>query len=538
MSTFTPAKQTESVTAQQLSFAILGALIVLVLATFQDYGISWDEEVQNNYGEKLLALYSSFFADRSVFSYLNLWFYGGFFDLTTAIVNQFTPFDHFATRHLMGGLFGVVGFFGIWRLTKLLAGDWAALLAVAILASSPLLYGHMFINPKDAPFAWLTVWVLYYGGRALIEGERVTWQTILGLGVTLGLALGTRIMALAWLLSVLGAFAVGVAAEHVKQPKLWLPNFWTRVKPLWWAMPIALVLMSIFWPWSVTAPFNIGKAIKEFTNFPWAAPVLWDGEMVMSTDLPPDYLPMLLWVQMPELVWAGLAAACGLVGLRLRKHGVGFFTNPKTLATLLVTAAALLPIVACAVLDPTLYNGMRHFLFLVPLLGVLAAIGLERFLMWTWNHAKPVTAALVAVIAFGVGRQAWIAHDLHPNEYVYYNAFVGDLTGAEKLFELDYWGSSLKEASTAVFAVIDHAHTTPPGGWKVQVCGNPKSVMYFLPPDKAVLTWDRDVADFYVGLNVPSCRDAPIETGRVLLNVQRRGVTLSRAIDLRKPTSP
>jgi hypothetical protein len=533
-----PKPQVENITAQKLSFAILGAMTVLVLVTFQSYGISWDEEVQNTYGLKILSLYTSFFSDRSVFSYLNLWFYGGFFDLCTAIVNQFTPFDMYATRHLLGGLFGVVGYFGIWRLTKLLAGDWAALIALAILASAPLLYGHMFINPKDAPFAWLTVWVLYYGCRALMEGERVTWKTILGLGITLGLALGTRIMAMAWLLSILGAFAVGVMAANLTAPKVWFPLFWARIKPLWWALPIALALMAIFWPWSVTAPFNIGIAIKEFTDFPWAAQVLWDGEMVMSNDLPPEYLPLLLWVQLPELVWFGLGAAIVLVIMRLTKHGIPFFTNAKTLAVLLVTVTALLPIVACAALDPTLYNGMRHFLFLVPLLGILAAIGIERLVQWTWRNAKPVAYALIAFITIGVGRQAWIAHELHPNEYVYYNAFIGDLKGAEGLFEMDYWGSSLKEATKAVYDVIDHTHTIPPGGFKIEVCANPKSVMYFLPEDKVTLTRDRAAADFYVGLNGPACRNAPVDTGRVISNIERRGVTLSRAIDLRKSASP
>jgi hypothetical protein len=36
-----------------------------------------------------------------------------------------------------------------------------------------------------------------------------------------------------------------------------------------------------------------------------------------------------------------------------------------------------------------------------------------------------------------------------------------------------------------------------------------------------------------VGLNITACRDAPLESGRVIASVERRGVVFSRAIDLR-----
>src|SRR5258708_31195620 len=35
---------------------------------------------------------------------------------------------------------------------------------------------------------------------------------------------------------------------------------------------------------------------------------------------------------------------------------------------------------------------------------------------------------------------------LHPNEYVYYNGFVGGVEGAQGLFKLDYWANSYAEA--------------------------------------------------------------------------------------------
>lgn len=526
----------DSPVAQQLAFAILATLCVLTFATFRDYGITWDEEVQNMYGNMLLALYTSGFQDRSALSFMNLYFYGGFFDLCTAIVNQFTPFDIYGTRHLLGGLMGVVGYIGVWRLTKLLAGEWAALAALAILATTPLLYGHTFVNPKDAPFAWLTVWVLYYGCRALMEAPRPRRSTILGFGIALGLALGTRILAIAWILAFLGTVGVGVIATHMGTPRIWVRTYLQHVKPLLWAMPLAVALMAIFWPWSVTAPFNLGIAIKEFSHFPWTSQVLWDGKMVMSNNLPPEYLPLLLLIQLPELILLGLIPAAGFALAVLGQSHIKTFTQKKSLAYLFTATTTLGPIFACVILHPTLYNGMRHFLFVVPLLGILAAIGLVHGLHWVALRHRAVAMVGTALLGIGVARQAWIAADLHPNQYVYYNALIGDLAGADGKFELDYWGSSLAEASRAVSKVMAEAPQTPPGGWKVQVCANRKSVMYFLPETATVVDTTAE-ADFYVGLRAIACDKVP-QDGRTIINVTRRGAILSEAIDLRKPLIP
>ena len=107
--------------------AIFAVLAALILLTFRDYGISWDEQLQNTYGVKLLAYYTSGFADHSAFSYINLFLYGGFFDLAAALSNLISPFGVYETRHLLGGVMFLAGLFGAWKLTNLLAGERAAL---------------------------------------------------------------------------------------------------------------------------------------------------------------------------------------------------------------------------------------------------------------------------------------------------------------------------------------------------------------------------------------------------------------------------
>ena len=67
-----------------LSLGVVLVSLVLVLSTFRDYGVSWDETLQNTYGEKLVAMYRSGFQDRSALTYVNLYLYGGLFDMVAA----------------------------------------------------------------------------------------------------------------------------------------------------------------------------------------------------------------------------------------------------------------------------------------------------------------------------------------------------------------------------------------------------------------------------------------------------------------------
>ncbi len=60
--------------------------------TFRDYGLSWDDYTHAEYGDLLLALYASGFADQRALSFVNLYMYGGGFDLLAALAAKVLPF--------------------------------------------------------------------------------------------------------------------------------------------------------------------------------------------------------------------------------------------------------------------------------------------------------------------------------------------------------------------------------------------------------------------------------------------------------------
>jgi hypothetical protein len=90
---------------------------------------------------------------------------------------------------------------------------------------------------------------------------------------------------------------------------------------------------------------------------------------------------------------------------------------------------------------------MRHFLFVLPPLAVLAAWGVSSL----WDVVAVPRAVRVGVAVACAAGMAWVVGDmvsLHPYQSVYFNRLLaGGLRGAAGRFETDYWGASYREAA-------------------------------------------------------------------------------------------
>lgn len=524
-----------------LSLLVFVALAVLVFGTFRDYGISTDEHVQNVYGHYLLSYYLSSFHDLSAFQYSDLRYYGGAFDLIAALVNLVSPFGEYETRHLLGGIVGLIGFFGAWRLARLLAGERAAFFVLLLLVLTPALYGHNFINPKDAPLAWAMIWATYYACRAISELPRPKLKTALGLGAAFGLAIGTRVvgmMFLSYCLPAFIAYAVGRYAEvrDGKRVAGELANVLIALLP---ALPVAFLLTAFFWPWVVQAPGNLMTALTLFANYTEKGYPFWNGYIYDSTALPRLYLPVLLVFQLPEAVLVGLLAFTIFSARSLANKGLGHLTDRRSLGYSVLVSAAVIPVLYCVILRPAVYNGFRHFLFVVPPLVVLGGIGIDQLYGWALNHGRRAAYGFAMLVVVFVVRQTAIMVDLHPDEYVYFNALAGGVPGAGRGFELDYWGTSLAEATRGLATFVEHEtpKPVPQERWRVFVCGNPYSAAPFFPPGSNLsFAPQKKDADFAVSIKTPFC-DVIVKGPRIF-QVKRGGAVLSYVTDLRGAAPP
>ncbi|MGB6172094.1 MAG: glycosyltransferase family 39 protein [Xanthobacteraceae bacterium] len=512
------------------AIAVLALVAAIAVFTFRDYGLGWDDYTQSQYGELLVALYSSGFADKRALSFVNVYMYGGGFDLLAAPAAKVLPFGLFATRRLIGAAVGLIGLFVTWRLGRRVGGPVAGLVALVLLSACPLYYGHMFINSKDGPFATVMAIALLGIVRAFDEYPRATPATIALCGVGIGLAIGSRVLGgfavVDVLLALIFIVFVRSRASALKAALSECGSFLIAFIP---GAILAYLIMGLVWPWSVLSLLNPLRAAAYFSHDfekPWRE--LFDGRLIPITQMPRSYVPTLVALTLPELMLA--LGICGVAGALIAAAWNDRSTIGRRAALVSIVLAATLPILLTIVMRPYLYNGIRHLLFVVPpfaVLGGLAAAWIaHRLRQW---GTTAIAAGSLAFVA-GIGSPIIDMVRLHPYEYTDFNHIAGGVRGAQADFMLDYWGLSLTQASQRLLDYIAESHQSPANGhWTVAVCGPHPPVSVALGPQFSN-TWDPRGADFAMQLGVFYCAklDAPL-----LFEIVRDGVVYARVYDIR-----
>ena len=312
----------------RLAIAVIAVVGVLSLLTFRDYGLSWDDYAHSEYGDLLLKLYASGFRDQRALSWINLYYYGGGFDLLAALAAKILPFTLFETRRLIGAAVGILGLAVTWRIGRRMGGPLAGLMALILLATCPLYYGHMFMNPKDSPFAVATAIFLLGAMRALEQYPRVSLAAGSLVGIGFGLSFGSRIMGAFGLIGALAAvaliFAVESRAFGMRSAGARLGHFLLALVP---AMLLAYAVMALVWPWSVIDPLNPFRAVEYFSHFfekPWQE--LFDGRLVSVPDMPRAYVPTLFALKLPVIF--SVLGFGGAAGAMLAAFASGIASQP------------------------------------------------------------------------------------------------------------------------------------------------------------------------------------------------------------------
>src|SRR5271170_4921130 len=284
----TPSRRSVERTCDDLASVVLAMVGVIAALTFRDYGLGWDDYTHAEYGGLLLNLYASGFSDQRALSFVNLYAYGGGFDMLSALAAKILPFDLFETRRLVGAVIGLIGILITWRLARRVGGPLAALIAVALLVTCPLYYGNMFMNAKDSPFAVAMVFLTLALVRAFEGYPRPSPITCAMVGIGAGLAIGTRVLGGLAAINALAAlclvFAVESRREGLREAGGRLGTFVVRFVP---ALLLGYAVMALVWPWSVTEPLNPFRAVEYFSHFfekPWKE--MFDGVAVAVPDMP------------------------------------------------------------------------------------------------------------------------------------------------------------------------------------------------------------------------------------------------------------
>jgi hypothetical protein len=526
----TPSRRSVEQTCDDLAWLALAVVGLVAALTFRDYGLGWDDYTHAEYADLLLRMYGSGFHDTGALSFANLYMYGGGFDMAAALLHKIIPLELFETRRLLGAVVGVIGLAVTWRLARRVGGPLAGLAALLLLALCPIYYGHMFMNPKDAPFA-VAMMVLMLGLVRLAEDyPSPSARTILIIGVGAGLSIGTRILAgLALVYALIGflpVFIDDIRTQGIREAGVRFLHVMYVLIP---GLVLGYLIMGLIWPWSIIEPQNPFLALTYFSHFferPWKE--MFDGALVSVPDMPWSYLPTLFALQMPEVLLAlSLGGAIGTFIMLARRD----VAARRKAILLMLTLAASLPIAIAMVKRPALYNGIRHFVFVIPPMAVVGGVAFAYAMSRLGQNRRAWQPLLVAAFCFGLLLSLGEMIRLHPYQYTYFNHIAGTVRGADDRFMLDYWGLAFKQASDELREQLAEKQEVPPEGrkWKVAVCGPQRPAQVALGPDFTI-DWRSHAADFAMSLGEFYCKglNAP-----VMVEVKRDDVVYARVYDIR-----
>ncbi len=452
-------------------FLILSALLLIIMPLIShDYGQSGDEWLQIEYGEHIYQYH--FEGDQQALDYSNrtlqyqgIEFYGGFFDFYTEILHRaFPSIPHLYLRHFFNALFGAVlmiftGLFA-WRIS---GKRWQiGLIALLLIAFSPRIFGESMNNPKDIPFATGFIIAMYYMLACLQELPRRLLRNATGVGIGFLIAFGVRpaggVLLLANLVVMTGlfywlqpAFRERLKAENGKNLK----------RTLLFLVPALLagyLLGLISWPWGLQDPLTRPlQSLKAMTNVEITLRVFFEGVFRPNNNQPWYYEFKWILMSNPVIVILGVIAFLLLFSKVRKTYGTFLFL-------ILVFGAFFTPLYMIYK-KSSVHDTWRHLFFIYPFWVCMAAIGIS--IIAGWVHEVKYKWLPLGITLLGLTPAiAWTVRS-HPNQYVYFNEFIGGIQGAHGYYDTDYYQNTGLQAADWLLE-----HEKPLEGRKIIVASN------------------------------------------------------------------
>ncbi|MFN8426020.1 MAG: hypothetical protein U0X93_07745 [Anaerolineales bacterium] len=468
---------------QKPIYLLLAVNLLIGVFVFRSYGLSWDEPLFYDYADALGYAYSP-----------REWFSGNF-DLENSygpsaedhktrgpaylfLARNFVygledlGSDRASAWHLVNFIFFQLGVYFFYRLCARWMKPSAATAATAFFSYQPLLWGHAFINPKDPPFLTFFLASVCLGFELVDEieaGTKANFWKIFTAAFCLGIATSIRVLGPLAGLIVLGyagyivfarrglksAATSTKSAQADSRPR----QIYFRTFAIYIA--IAIGVMLITWPYLWENPIaRLFGTLKFMSDNPTQLAVLFNGEIFRANDMPHRYLPFMLWSTLTEPTWI-------LFGLGIFFGFRKFKSNSKEFASLALTLSWFILLVAYVlILRPAVYDGLRHFLFILPPVFIFTGFAFEWMFEKLTNATTRPTSRSISMANQGFFASLrmtfiWLRAglvllillpgvsgiiQLHPYEYAYYNSFVGGTGGVFRNYETEYWLTCYKEA--------------------------------------------------------------------------------------------
>lgn len=454
-------------------FSLITFLIFYILFSFfsyRDFPITTDEQFRYTRGAELL---SHFKNSSYLQTYITPEKEPDTYYFYVALLNILNPKFYYEWFHLQNMLFAILvyvaAFFIVYLYTK---NKNFSILGPVLLFFTPGFSGLIPGNPIDGPFAVLMLFNLYL--IYFFRNEGFTFRKILILGFSFWLLLGLRPVGYQIFIHYL-VLSLFFSDSNLRFKDRLLNEFKTLIIIFF----VSSFLSVISWPY---------LGINYFKNLPgilfvnakydkWDNLILFNGEYLVKEKRPWYYLFVYIFYTLPLFVLIPFFGSLFKIKSKIKQFLLYFI---------------IFNFVLYLLIQPVIYNGLRHFLFLIPVFCCLAAFGL-----WDFYHSKIDLRYKMLLILIGFSSFFWTLYQfisLYPLHYAYFNEVSGGFKKNYMKYETEYWGGAYKFGSRFV---RENFAMNPNNPLKVYACSSGFSVDYY-SHKKFLVTIKRQEADIII----------------------------------------
>ena len=428
--------------------------------------------------------------------------------------------------------FGVI--FGIKKLSELLFNRDIGKIVFLILFLYPAFFGHMAFNSKDTIIALCHVWIFYLL-LDYIKNDNQIHNSInnfyaIGLLAAVGSGinmffLGSMIPAL--IIILLDVFLIKKIVNKKFNYKIFLLSILK-------AFIVFYFILILFW--IDTHPNILKLPIKFlsdwafgdlFRGYPF---MLFNGNHYIITEIPKSYLFINLLYKSPEYF---LISYILFFIIFLKSNFFKLKFKDFNYKILIIFLMIINPFIIVWLTPFSLYDGLRHVLWLIPYISIIPAI-LIYYLYKNIHYVKIkfISGLMFLLFIFFL----FNFFTLTPYQYTYLNFLNKNNKDFIYKFENDYWGSSTKE-------LIKKINFKKKTKFTYSVCGINRNIVEIylkkegflnssmVDPDKSEYIFmtnravAKDLSEGYVSENVTNCYS--LYPGKSIFQVKRNKIILS-----------
>lgn len=462
-----------------------------VFIFYKDFGITADEQLEYDSGKHYIAyLLSKSTQDLPNINPRHLPENSSYLRLYTGILSVLNINGYYEWYHLLNlfaaSVMFLVGYFLLFSHYK---NPKIAIWASIFILLTPRLIGDFPTNTKDIPFA--TLYMLGILLTYLTSYPKHQKKVLFTLAIVIGLAQSTRLIGISLIFIFL---LFRIIYKDQKQ------NIKTLLGETIFLMFVSLGVMVIVLPVLHTNTLqNLQDLVLNSAQFNfWNNYKFFNGMFLDKTQNPLSYPYVWIFITLPLFQLVLLIIAC-----------VKIATLKSNKLFILLCLTLIINLGALTIINPVLYNGPRHFLYILFTLSIITSV---VFVELQNRKLKILAIGLMSLTVYSLV-------SLHPYQYIYFGEHVFGLRGARNKYELDYWGATYSQAAQKLASTIEL--TNPPTN--VYAC-NVRYVAAYYSLGKFQVT-ELDNADYII------C-DSENEklnkiSGPTIFTIKRHGVILN-----------